>query len=173
MPTPNAYVVTLPESVMARTGGSRSQLVVTVRVATNMPTGAHAVVWYTYRGGAEDGAGGGTAWAIVRNGEVDVEVPQGTCDFGEGFSLSVEFRPFYEDFRIPGYPPGLPWPPAQPADVLTALGARFQHLSGDQVTTVGSSKGPIRQIRVSRRYAWPHAPSDFIPPPCPAPTGSP
>jgi hypothetical protein len=155
--------------VRAHTGRGDTQLVVTVKVGTNLPDGTLAFVDWTYRDGIEDGAGGLSVSTAVKGGELDIHVPWGVCDFGQGFSLSVEFRPFYEDYTVPGYPPNLPWPPAQPAAVLDLLGTRFRLVRGDQVTTVSSTKGPIRQIRVAGRYPWPDTPADFVPPPCASP----
>ena len=168
-PARTGYVVTLPDTVTAHTGTGATQLVVAVKVTTNLPDGTRAFVRWTYRGGTQDGAGALSVTPVVKLGEIDLEVPWGACDFGEGFSLGVEFRPFYEDYVVPGYPQGSPWPPMQSNEVLQQLGARFENLAGGQVTTVDSSKGPIRQIAVSRTYAWPDTPSDFVPPPCVAP----
>ena len=37
---------------------------------------------------------------LVQDGELDIRVPWPVCDFGRGFSLVVEFRPFYDVSRL-------------------------------------------------------------------------
>ncbi len=164
--------VTLPDELSARLNGANgSQLIATVVVTTNLPDGTVAFVDSTYVGGTESGAGELSVSNAVHDGQLRIDVAWAVCDFGQGISLTVEFRPFYEDYTVPG-PQGSPWPPTQPDEILQALGEHFQDITGDQVTTVDSSQGPINQIHLERDYPWPDAPSGFTPPPCPSPSPS-
>lgn len=165
--------VTLPDELSARVNdGNASQLTATALVTTDLPDGTLAFVEATYVGGTEAGAGQLSVSDAVHDGQLRIDIAWPVCDFGDGVSLTVEFRPFYEDFTVPG-PQGSPWPPTQPAEILQALGDHFQDIAGDQVTTVDSSQGPINQIHLERDYAWPDPPSGFVPPPCPSPPATP
>jgi hypothetical protein len=169
--TPAGFFL-IPSDTLVSLKGT-SGVTMTVVFDTNLQDGTIAEMRFdTAAGGG--GVGGGGVNSVVDGGTLRVAVEEPVCnDVGTGFDLTVEIRPFYEDFVVPGYPQGSPWPPTQSNAVLQALGDHFQNLTGDQVTTTDSSQGLIKQIVVTGSYDWPPPPSGFIPPPCPTPVPSP
>jgi hypothetical protein len=162
--TPNGYFLSDPD-ITSRYGDVGVH--VTMFADTNLPDGTMVLWKWELR---PNGGGGGGVNAVVQDGAVRETFDESLCnDLGSGFELTLEVRPFYEDWIVPGYPQGSPWPPTQPDSVLQALGDRFQDLTGDQVTTAESSQGPINQIVVTATYDWPPGSSGSFPPPCPSP----
>lgn len=176
--TPSGSFLTLPKSATAALGGGTSHITVTVTAQTNLPDGTIVLAkWETgpHGGGGPQGKGVTilSVNTVVHDGELQARTDEPFCNYlGSGFDLTIEVRPFYEDWVVPG-PMGSgspsPWPPTQPESVLQVLGDHFQDLTGNEVTSTDSSRGPINQIVVTGSYDWPAPPQGFAPPPCPTP----
>lgn len=171
--TPRQYFVKLEQTAVASTPDG-ANVMVTIRGATNLPDGTIAGVLWTSVGHGGDSTGGspffdGLPLSSVHDGVLSIVIEPGCTGLGKGFDVDVEISPVFHNLLPPNDPSSFQWPPRQPRAVLQALGAKFQRLSGEQVSVMGSPGGAIHRIVLNGYYAWPTGPQSFVSRGCPFP----
>jgi hypothetical protein len=172
--TPAGYYIAFPQSITALTNDPNGGAAVVL--STNLPDGTKVMVHDTETG---DGGAGFGCCDEVQGGQLRVKVNDTSCynplgqDRSAGFVLTLTVTPSIDSGRFGDCPGGCK-PVPQPQPVLDVLGAHFENLTGDQVTTVDGQ----RALVATAHYDWPEGVCDANvaaeqPDVCPAANGEP